>query len=279
MPMPLDTHHHDAAIVATDSLCTATDSAIIASTSPARCSIEAVYGNASILAAPAGEAAKPQEREAFSLPGGFLSLGVIFLLLVFSKYVRSFLGLLASSMFSYRRLEKHYRENSLFVIITTRFMLLFAVISASFGCWLAWPVLFAGSEEGVHASFRVFALLFAGIAGALLVKILLLRTIEYVSNSKDVMRAILYFGQFYLIAYGFSIFPVSLLMAVTPYSPVFNILIIIDCIITVIFLLLYFFRIIQILHHAHISIFFLILYLCTLEISPLILLYGFLSTS
>ncbi|MDR0667129.1 MAG: DUF4271 domain-containing protein [Prevotellaceae bacterium] len=275
----MDTNHNDTVIFATDSLYTATDSATMASAPPARCSIEAVYGNGSILVAPAGDAAEPQERDAFSLSGGFLALSIIFLFLIFSRYIHSFLGLLSSSMFSYRRLEKHYKENSLFVVITTRIMLIFTVISISFGCWLVWPVHLAWSEEGVHAPLYVFAILFVGTVSVLLLKILLLHAIEYVGRSKDVMQSILYFGQFYLIAYGFSIFPVSLLMVVTPYGPVFNILIIINFAITVIFLLLYFFRIIQILHHAHISIFFLILYLCTLEISPLIVLYGFLSTS
>jgi hypothetical protein len=276
--MPLDMHHSNTLDFVTESADRTADT-VTAAPPPVGHSAEAVYGSCSVLMAPAGKAAEPQVRDVFPLFGGFLSLGIICLLLSFSRHVRSFLGLLATSLFSFRRLEKQYKENSLFVAVTTRIMLGFAIISIGFGSWLLWPFHLVWDGQIAPAPAYVLAILTGGIGGFLLLKMLLLYAIEYVSQSKEVMHTILYFGRFYLIAYGFLLFPVSLLMVATPSGAVFNMLIIITLVITGLFLLLYFLRIIQILLNARVSIFFLILYLCTLEISPFILLYGFLSIS
>ncbi|MDR0728779.1 MAG: DUF4271 domain-containing protein [Prevotellaceae bacterium] len=262
--MPSDTYHSDT---------------LLSVTAPVDHPVEAVYGDCSVLIAPAGAGVKPQVRDAFSLFGGFLALSIICLFLIFSRHVRSFLGLLSTSLFSYRRLEKQYKENSLSIVITTRIMLVFSVLSLGFGGWMLWPFHLVWKETASHAPFHTFVFITGGIGGFLLLKMLLLRAIDYVGKCKPVMQTILYFGRFYLIAYGLVLFPVSILMVAMPSGSFFNILIITVLAITAVFALLYFLRLIQILFNARVSIFLLILYLCTLEFSPFILLYGFLSIS
>ncbi|MDR2362389.1 MAG: DUF4271 domain-containing protein [Prevotellaceae bacterium] len=280
--MPSDTHLSDTLLPATapaNDAAGTVDTAAIALPMPTGRPVEAVYGNRSVLVAPSGTEAKPQARDTSPLFGGFLTLSIICLLLLFSRHIRVFSGLLATSLFSYRRLEKQYKENSLSIFVTTRIMLILSVLSLGFSGWLLWPFHLVWEGMEAHAPFRIFTTITGGMSGFLLLKALLLHAIDYIGKCKPIMQTILYFGRFYFIAYGFALFPISILMIAIPSGPFFNTLIIIALAITAIMVLLYLLRLIQILFNARVSIFFLILYLCTLEFSPFILLYRFLSIS
>ncbi|MDR2801806.1 MAG: DUF4271 domain-containing protein [Prevotellaceae bacterium] len=236
---------------------------------------EAVFGNYSVLSAPAKKPAEPVLRNTPSgLFEGFLSLGVIFLFLLLFRYVRNFFSTLMSGLFNFHAAEKQFNENSLSVIITSRVLLVFSFISIGFFIWMSvlrngWIAIDAVSQ------WRYFWIITGALAALFIAKTFLLRIVEFVSKSAPVMQLIIFFNRLHCIACGFLLFPIVLLMVTTGAGTFFHSLIIAGCSVLLFFMTLYIFRVIRIFLTARISIFFLILYLCTFEIAPFLLLYSF----
>lgn len=236
---------------------------------------EAVFGDYSVLSAPAKNPVEPVLRNVPSgLFEGFLSLGVIFLFLLLFRYVRNFFSTLMSGLFNFHAAEKQFHENSLSVVITSRVLLVFSFISIGFFIWLAvlrngWITITAGSQ------WMYFWIIIGVLAVLFVVKAFLLRIVEFVSKGEPVMQLIIFFNRLHCIACGFLLFPVVLLMVTTGAGTFLHSLIIAGCSVLFFLMALYIFRVIRIFLAARISIFFLILYLCTFEIAPFLLLYSF----
>jgi hypothetical protein len=249
-----------------DSVATVRDSAI--SISP-----EVLFGTRAVLSAPAKKPLTTEWREQPSgLFEGFLALGIILLFLLLFRYVRKFFAKLATGLFNFRIVEKQFKENSLSAVFTSRVLLFFAWIAISFFCWLA--LLHAGLLEITPLSaWQSFLVLTSVLIAFFLIKFSLLWVVEFVGKSAPVMQLINFYGRLCIIFCGFLILPVALLMATTNADTVFGGLLITGVVMMIACTLLYIFRIFQIFFTAHISIFFLILYLCTFEIAPFLLLY------
>ncbi len=239
----------------------------------------ALYGRGSILEAPAGKWVYPEIRN--TVPGlfeGFLGLGVTFLFFLAFHYLRNFLSPLISGLFNFHALEKQFTENSLSVVITGRALLFFAFVSISFFAWLL--LLHQGFlEDPALAHWQYFLAILAVLAIFFLLKFILLRIIDYVGRSAPMMQLIIYFGRLCIIACGFLLFPVSLLIAASGTGAFLSGLMIAGEVIIILGFILYLVRIVRIFFTTRISSFFLILYLCTFEIAPFLLLYSFVSLS
>jgi hypothetical protein len=256
------------AIPPTDSL--ATGYFIVADTTPA-----AVYGNHSVLAAPAKKPVEPLWKNTPSgLFEGFLSLGVILLFLLLFRYVRNFFSTLISGLFNFHAAEKQFNENSLSIAITSRTLLVFSFISIGFFIWLA--AFRTGLLTIAAASQWQYLWIITGILAVLfIVKTFLLRIVEFVSKNAPLMQLVVFFSRLHHIACGFLLFPIVLLIVTTSSGVFFHSLVILGSGVLLFFLTLYILRIVRIFLMARISIFFLILYLCTFEIAPFLLLYSF----
>ncbi len=238
-----------------------------------------LFGAHTSLVAVVGKQATTEPRNfASSLFEGFLALGIIFLFLAFFRYVRNFFSSLVAGLFSYQASEKQFKENSLSVAITNRVLLVFALMSISFFCWLLW---LHNTDTGRSGSspWYSFAWIGGGICAYFLIKTLLLLAIDYVGKSAPLMHLVIHFGRLYTIAAGFALFPVALLIAASDPGIVFNTLMVISLVITALCVLFYFLRIVQIFFTARVSGFFLFLYLCTLELAPFLVLYSLVSVS
>ena len=236
---------------------------------------EAVFGKYSVLLSPAK---KPLEPELRDIPSGmyerFLSLAVIFLFLLLFRYVRNFFSALMNGLFNFHAAEKQFHENSLTVAITSRMLVVFSFISIGFFTWLTvfrtgWIMVTAGSQ------WKYSWIIISVLAVLFVAKSLLLRIVEFVSKNAPVMQLIIFFNRLHCIACGFLLFPVALLMVTAGTGTFFYSLLIAGCSGLLFFITLYIFRVIRIFLAARISIFFLILYLCTFEIAPFLLLYSF----
>ncbi|MDR0693863.1 MAG: DUF4271 domain-containing protein [Prevotellaceae bacterium] len=236
---------------------------------------EAVFGNYSVLSSPAKKPVEPVLRDVSSgLFEGFLSLGVIFLFLLLFRYVRNFFSTLMSGLFNFHAAEKQFHENSLSVVITSRILLVFSFISIGFFTWMAvirtgWIPVITGSQ------WKYFWIIAGVLAVIFVAKSFLLRIVEFVSKNAPVMQLVIFFSRLHCIACGFLLFPVVLLMVTTGTGAFFYSLVIAGCSVLFFFMTLYIFRVIRFFLAAHISIFFLILYLCTFEVAPFLLLYSF----
>jgi hypothetical protein len=264
-------------VVAADSAAAAVAPAAAACPPP-----EAVYGEGSVLVPPLGTSSLPSARPlSTTMCEGYLALTLLFLFFIFSRHVRRFLALLADGVLSYRTAEKQFQGHLLSTAITFRVLTFFSVTVVGFFCWQLWPLTIAPWSDGVAAAapFRYFVFLTGGLGGFLLLKAGLLQAIEYVGKSGEVLKTVIYFGHFSTIACGLMLLPVSLLTAAAIPDVFFGPLITIGITLVALCLLLYWLRVVQIFFHARLSIFFLILYLCTFEIVPIILIYYFISTS
>ncbi|MDR1406259.1 MAG: DUF4271 domain-containing protein [Prevotellaceae bacterium] len=246
------------------------DSSAIGNTAP-----EAVYGSCSVLEAPAKKTAEPVFKD--TPPGlfeGFLSLGVIFLFLLLFCYVRRFFSTLMSSLFNFHTAEKQFAENSLSVIMTSRALLVFSFISIGFFAWLI--LLRAGviaADNGLQ--WKYFGILIVALAAFFMLKAALLRLVEFISKNAPLMQLIIFFSRLHCIACGFLLFPIALLIVTAGTETFFHGLSVAGFGVVLFFIMLYILRIIRIFFMAHISTFFLILYLCTFEVAPFLLLYSF----
>jgi hypothetical protein len=236
---------------------------------------EAVYGSYSVLVAPAKKTAEPLWKNTPSgLFGGFLSLGIIFLFLLLFRYVRNFFSTLMGGLFNFHAAEKQFNENSLSVVITVRTLLVFSFISIGFFIWLA--ALRAGwLAVTVALQWHYFWMIIGALAALFIAKTFLLRIVEFVSKNAPVMQLIIFFNRLHCIACGFLLFPIVLLMVTTGAGAFFQGLMVAGFGVLLFFMALYILRIIRIFLTARISTFFLILYLCTFEIAPFLLLYSF----
>ena len=236
---------------------------------------ETVYGSYSVLVAPAKKSAGPLWKNAPSgLFEGFLSLGVIFLFLLLFRYVRNFFSTLMSGLFNFHAAEKQFNENSLSVVITSRMLLAFSFISIGFFIWLvalrAGLVIIAATSQ-----WQYFWIIIGALAALFIAKTFLSRIVEFVSKNAPVMQLIIFFNRLHCIACGFLLFPIVLLMVTTGAGAFFQSLMIAGFGVLLFFMTLYILRIVRIFLTSNISIFFLILYLCTFEIAPFLLLYSF----
>jgi hypothetical protein len=235
---------------------------------------ETVFGNYSVLSAPAKKPVEPASRNVPSgLFEGLLSLGVIFLFLLLLRYVRNFFSTLVNGLFNFQTAEKQFHENSLTVVITSRILLTFSFVPIGFFTWVA--AFRTGWITVTGSQWKYFWIIVGVLAVLFVVKTLLLRIVEFVSKNAPVMQLIIFFNRLHCIACGFLLFPVVLLMVATVTETFFYCLIIIGCSVLFFLITLYIFRVIRIFLAARISIFFLILYLCTFEIAPFLLLYSF----
>jgi hypothetical protein len=239
---------------------------------------EAVYGKGTILVSPAAKANTPELRHTTpQLSESFLALGLVVLFLLFFRYIRTVYGSLLVGLFNFKIVEKQFRENSLAMLIALRMLFAFALVSISFFGW----------ELGLHyhllnldwfAPWEYFLFICGAAVLYVLVKYIVLYIVEYVSNSAPVMQMIFYFNRQCVIVCGLALFPVAAFTA-TGDGVLFNIFMITGLLLAALCCLLYILRIIHIFFTARISYFFLILYLCTFEIAPFLLLYAVLPVS
>jgi hypothetical protein len=234
-----------------------------------------VYGNYSELAAPAK---KPLESipktTAAGLFDGFLSIGVIFLFLLLFRYVRQFFSALMGGLFNFHAAEKKFNENSLSFAITSRALLAFSFIPVGFFVWLA---LFRTELIALSAvaPWEYFGIITGICALFFIVKTALLRIVEFIGKTAPVMQLIIFFSRLHSIACGFILLPIVLLLVTAGTGTLSKSLVIVGLLVLLFFAALHILRVIRIFLMARISIFFLILYLCTFEIAPFLLLYSF----
>jgi hypothetical protein len=242
---------------------------------------EAVYGGRSVMVAAAGTIAAPQPRDVSSaLFEGFFALGLIFMFFMFSRYMRRFLSLLLSALFNFHVVEKQFKENSLLLAVTLRVSQAFAIFSLGFAGWILYPVLINENWGlATPAPWFLFFEITGGIAILCLLKAYLTHVVGYVGKSTPTLQLVMYFGRLHLIACGFLMFPAALLVAASSWGNFFNTMVIVSIAIACTCFLLYVFRVIQIFFNANFSFFFLILYLCTFEIAPFLLIYSFIPLS
>ena len=245
-------------------------------------SSEAVYGTHSVVQAQQGNTTLPEARDNKTPFDDYFALGIILLFLFLFRPIRHFISFVFSGLFNDHVIEKQMEENSLLASSHRQIALVFSIFSISFSVWLIAPEIIAfwnNSTQGNSFPWYYFIYITAGLFAFFLLRIRFLRAIGTIGDCKPFIELLVYFGQLSVIAFGLLLLPLALLIAASPQDAFYNFLLILSFLTIIASLLFYIIRVSQIFFKSSVSIFFLILYLCTFEIAPILLLFSFVSLS
>ncbi len=209
------------------------------------------------------------------LPEGWIALALVLFSCLMFRYIRRFFELSVPEMVHFHIAEKHFKENSRLIAYIRRLLfLLSAAVSALFLLTLLRYEY--DSELWGLDPIRVYLFILVVFLAACFLKSLTLHLLGFLSRTGETMRMVVYYAQIYVIAGGLLLLPFVILYC-TPGGMLYNSLLFIELFVCGVSLLLYLFRTWQIFHASGISIFLWILYLCTLEIVPFLIIYKYIS--
>jgi hypothetical protein len=121
-----------------------------------------------------------------------------------------------------------------------------------------------------------YLLILAALIAFYLLKTILLYIIGYLSETLPTLKIIIYYSQLHIITGSLLLFPLLMLLFNKEglWSTVLMVVVITICVLT---FLSYLLRCWQIFSVASIPVFFRILYLCTLEFVPFLIIYKYIS--
>ena len=231
-----------------------------------------IYGRFSTVLAPVKNENRLSHLVNIPTWEGWATFGILLIFFLFFRYIITFFQDGLRSLLSLRLLQKRYKENAIMMRNTRQVLLIFSAMVFAFWVFPLLSPLLPNLPYGKEILYT--ATLFA-ILAFLFLRLVLLRLIGVVSASSDVFSVLNYSRQLYIIAAGILLFPLSVIFLLNSddIQTGINITAGAVCSLAVV---LYIVRSFQIFYSAKFSIFFWILYLCTFEIAPLLVLYGFL---
>ncbi len=248
----------------------ATDADSLSGSHAPRIFPEAVYGRSSVLMAPVKSEHRLSHLMNIPVWEGWLATGILVIFLLFFRYISIYLRGGISGLLSLRVQQKQFKENSLLMRNIRQVLFLFSLLILSFWIYL---LLSQYGGQLTMATWQLYFLVFGGALIYFILKAGVMWLIGTVSDSAEALSMLAYSGQLCVIAAGILLFPLSIMLLLgserTRYTV--NMVIAIVCALS---FLLYFIRSFQIFHRAKFSLFFWILYLCTFEIVPFLVLYS-----
>ncbi|NOU59842.1 DUF4271 domain-containing protein [Marinifilum caeruleilacunae] len=199
-----------------------------------------------------------------------VSLFIVILMAVirfsFSKYLQR----LIDSILNYQVSNNLFLEKNMRNLRGSIFLNGLFFINISFFAVLYYKFIY--SDTGVETSILSFLIALAGLLLIYLGKFIVLRTIAYIFDGVKEGKEYLHTVFIYNKNLGIFLLPVTLSVPfIAEYAAYF--LLNTGLVLGIIFYLLRLFRGIKILFRKHVSIFYMILYLCALEILPLLVIY------
>ena len=213
-------------------------------------------------------------RMSFTRLEGWIGLGLLILFLLNFRFIKQFLLLSFSGLIHFHVAQKQFEENSVLIANIRRLLLIFSLTCISFFLFLIirhYDV-FPTHLTAAQAYFLILLSLFVFY----IFKTFLLRILGFLTETETAMRMIGYYGQLYVISGGVMLFPFTILFFNT-YSPFCKPLIFIGLACSLVVVLLYLVRSFQIFISYKLSVFFWILYLCTFEIAPFLLIWKYIT--
>jgi len=208
----------------------------------------------------------PANRVSYDWLTVFLFLGLIIfasMRVTYGKYLAN----LFQSLFSYQASSRMFRERNFSLLHGSfRLEIFFYIVFSVF----VFQVFDYYNVSLPFRHFRLYLFSLTIILGYFILKQALYKILSFIHEGVAETNEFLFNLNNYSRVLGLFIFPVSAMIAFSPFLNV-RTLIIIGILLTAIFYLLSLYRGIEILSKKHFSIFYLFLYLCTLEFLPLLL--------
>ncbi|MDR3183910.1 MAG: DUF4271 domain-containing protein [Prevotellaceae bacterium] len=213
-------------------------------------------------------------RMSFAGLEGWIGLGLLVLFFLSFRFIRQFLALSFSGLIHFHVAQKQFEENSLLIVNIRRMLLLFSQVCVSFFLFLV--IRYYGAFPGHLSVAQVYILILSLLLVFYLAKTILLRVLGFLTEADSAMRMMGYYGQLYFIFSGIILFPIAILFFNT-WSSFCKPLIVIGLISALVIILLYLIRSFQIFISHRLSVFFWILYLCTFEFAPFLIIWKYIS--
>jgi len=188
---------------------------------------------------------------------------------------KKYFPLLFQSIGSYSASSRLYREQNISLIQGSAIMELFyLLILGLFGFQL---IKFYGSGFQI-SDFLIFIICFGAVLIFFMLKLALYRALGFVSETQSETNEYLFNMKNHNKVLGILLLPLVSFIAWSPVAKP-DYFLLTGLVLIALFYLFYLFRGVRILIKKHYSIFYLFLYLCTLEILPLFLLFKIIQTS
>lgn len=202
---------------------------------------------------------------------GWLSFSLLLLFFLCFHFIFRFFYSSKAELLHLHITIKHSEEHSLIAYyLRLPLMLLSAGILAF--------VLFVIIRDyvGLLIGLEGYLLILAALIAFYLLKTILLYIIGYLSETLPTLKIIIYYSQLHIITGSLLLFPLLMLLFNKEglWSTVLMVVVITICVLT---FLSYLLRCWQIFSAASIPVFFRILYLCTLEFVPFLIIYKYIS--
>ena len=205
------------------------------------------------------------------LEEGWLATGMLFLFLLFFRHISTYFRNNIASLISFHTLQKQYKENSLLLRNIKQVLLVFSLFMISFWLYLLLTIYTPLTLNSWYLYFAAFGLTLV----CFLAKTVLMWIIGVVSKAPEALMLLHLSGQLCVIAVGILSLPISIILLFADENLI-RAINIITAIIWGLAIILYLIRSFQIFYRAKFSLFFWILYLCTFEAAPFLVLYSFL---
>ncbi len=203
-------------------------------------------------------------------------IGVLLLALLLLRYTRGYLSQLLLLLISYKRAHKQYKSNLQIFNRTLLALALFSIVPAAI---LITYILHTFPNQltiDIGVNYELYLIVGGLFLGFTVLKGFILSIAGALTCEEKLIQELRYNSRIFLGSWGIIILPFVILLAVSNDEP--NKLTIFYIIISISILLyiLYLIRGFQLFLAEKVSIFFWILYLCTLELLPMILVFDYL---
>jgi hypothetical protein len=213
-------------------------------------------------------------RMSYTRLEGWIGLGLLVLFLLSFRSIRQFLQLSFAGLIHFHIAQKQFGENSILITNIRRMLLLFTQASLSFFLFLV--IRHRGIAFLDFTPLQTYLVLLLSILVFYILKTILLRILGFFTETGTAMRMIGYYGQLYAISGAIILFPLTMLLFNID-EPAYKPLIAIGLVCILLLALLYTVRCFQIFISFRLSVFFWILYLCTFECAPFLLMWKYIT--
>jgi hypothetical protein len=205
---------------------------------------------------------------------GWISFGLLLFFFLCLPFIYRFFHKAKAELIHLHITFKHFKEHNLIIGGLKQVLLLLSVSIIAF-------VLFVMSGQvnyfdALPNSLESYLLIVATLAAFYLLKTFLIYLLGYLSETVPQMQIIVYYSQLHIVAVSLLLFPL-LILFFNRQDLWFDVLKFGTIIICVSMFLLYLLRCWQIFSVGNVPVFFRILYLCTLEFVPFLIIYKYVS--
>lgn len=242
-------------------------------------SAKEMYGTKSTLLAapkkPYGNGEGIQREYPLGSSWAFLPvIGVILLALLLIRYTRGYLSQLFTLVISHKAAQKQYRSNLQNFNRILLMLMLFSIVPATI--FITYVLNSFPNQLSIDIGYELFIVVGAFLLAFSVLKSIILSIAGVLTYEERLIQELRYNGRIFVGVWGITVLPFIILLTVSDNHEDKLILFYIIVGLCILLYILYLIRSLQLFISEKVSTFFWILYLCTLELLPVLLVFDYL---